>query len=512
MGQLKLERWERWALIALMALALALRLYKLNAPLWFDEIMPLVHFVRQPVGHLIGDYSSFNNHLFYSLQAKLFVTLFGEQPWALRLPAVAFGVAGVWALWRLARPALGPWQALLAAALLALSYHHIWFSQNARGYTELMFWQLAALILFVEGLGSTSWKTWGLFGITLAAAMYTHMTAAFFVAALGLVYLAMLAARLFAPRALPEAFLAPGERAAQIAPFAGFVWGGVLTLILCSPALAQMGHLVGAVKSSSEVDVMQEYQNPLWTLAEGLRTLVGPGSGPTGVLTLIAALGAALVCALGAAGLWRRQPIVAATSLLHIALTLVALTAMSMRLWPRFFFTDLAFVMLFLTQGAFLLAKTIAPLARRLLPATTAALASEGRLFTAAAAVMLLASAALAARNYALPKQNFPGPIAYLAALHVPAESVGAVGLAADAYADYLRPGWRKVESVADLAALEPSAGRRWVVIAFPGRTSRKYAEVSASLGRDFEIVRRFPGTLGDGGIWLFRGKASTDP
>ena len=70
MGQLKLERWERWALIALMALALALRLYKLNAPLWFDEIMTLVHFVRQPVGHLIGDYSSFNNHLFYSLQAK----------------------------------------------------------------------------------------------------------------------------------------------------------------------------------------------------------------------------------------------------------------------------------------------------------------------------------------------------------------------------------------------------------------------------------------------------------
>ena len=224
-------------------------------------------------------------------------------------------------------------------------------------------------------------------------------------AALGLIYLAMLAARLFAPRALPEAFLAPGERAAQTAPLAGFVWGGILTLILCSPALAQMGHLVGTVKSSSEVDVMQEYQNPLWTLAEGLRTLVGPGSGPTGVLSLIAAL---------------------------------------------------------------------------------------------------------AARNYALPKQNFPGPIAYLAALHVPAESVGAVGLAADAYADYLRPGWRKVESVADLEALKPSQGSRWVVIAFPGRTSRRYAEVMALLGRDFDIIRRFPGTLGDGGIWLFRSKAST--
>ncbi len=501
---MKLERWERGALIALMAAALALRLYKLNSPLWFDEIMTLVHFVRQPVDHLIADYSSFNNHLFYSLQAKAFVALFGEQSWAMRAPAVAFGVAGVWALWRLARPALGPWQALLAAALLALSYHHIWFSQNARGYTELMFWQLAALMLFVEGMGSTSWKTWGLFGAALAAGMYTHMTAAFFVASLGLVYLAMLAARLFAPRALPEAFLAPGDRAAQVAPFLGLVWGGILTLILCSPALAQMGRLVGTVKSSSEVDVMQEYQNPLWTLAEGLRTLVGSGGGAMGVLMLVAGLGAGVICALGALGLWRRQPVVAATAVLHIALTLAALTAMSMRIWPRFFFTDLAFVMLFLTQGAFLLAEGVGALASRLNLAT----ATPGRLFTAAAVVMLVGSAGLAARNYALPKQNFPGPIALLAQEHAPQASVGAVGLAAEAYGEYLRPGWPRVESVADLNALTPSDGHRWAVIAFPGRTSRRYADVMAVLQRDYDVVRRFPGTLGDGGIWVFRSKA----
>ncbi len=485
---LKLERWERGALAGLLVLAAALRLYKLDSPLWFDEIMTLTHYVREPWGRLAADYSSFNNHLFHSLQAKAAVTLFGEHPWALRLPAMLFGVGSIWALWRVARSALRPAEALFAAALLALSYHHIWFSQNARGYTELMFWQLLALILFLEGRAASSWKTWGLFALSLAAAMYTHMTAAFFVAALGLTWLITLAARRRAPSA------------AELAPLGGFVAGGVLTLALCAPALLQMVHAVSIVKSGSDVDVMQEYQNPLWTLAEGVRTL-----GASAPLVLFAGPVIGFTAVLGIVGLFRRAPVVAGVALIHIGLTLVSLLAMNMRIWPRFFFTDLAFVMLFLALGAFEFARLAAALAARI---GLGAFVTPARLATIAATLALLASAVLAVRNYTLPKQNFPAPIALLARENAPAHSVGAVGLAADAYADYLRPGWPRVQTPKDLDQLTPSPdGRRWAVVAFPGRSSRRYADVMNTLQHDWELEQRFPGTLGDGGLWVFRSR-----
>jgi hypothetical protein len=83
----KLERWEAGALAALLVLALVTRLVGLNASLWYDEVETLTNFVRLPWGELVCDFSSLNNHMFYSLQAKAAVELFGESAWALRLPA-----------------------------------------------------------------------------------------------------------------------------------------------------------------------------------------------------------------------------------------------------------------------------------------------------------------------------------------------------------------------------------------------------------------------------------------
>ena len=58
--------------------------------------------------------------------------------------AVLFGIATVPALYWLARPIMKGWQALAVAFLTAVSYHHVWFSQNARGYSAyLLFCVLA---------------------------------------------------------------------------------------------------------------------------------------------------------------------------------------------------------------------------------------------------------------------------------------------------------------------------------------------------------------------------------
>ena len=93
--EVKLQRWEAGAVAALLALALVVRIVGLNASLWYDEVSTLTHFVRLPWGELATDFSSLNNHMFYSLQAKAAVELFGESAWALRLPALLMGMASL---------------------------------------------------------------------------------------------------------------------------------------------------------------------------------------------------------------------------------------------------------------------------------------------------------------------------------------------------------------------------------------------------------------------------------
>ena len=47
----------------IMALALALRAYKLDASLWFDEVETLVSYVRLPTETLVTTYENLNNHM-----------------------------------------------------------------------------------------------------------------------------------------------------------------------------------------------------------------------------------------------------------------------------------------------------------------------------------------------------------------------------------------------------------------------------------------------------------------
>src|SRR5690606_25369857 len=114
---------------------LALRIPGLNAGLWYDEIIALLNAVRLPAAEIVSSFETLNNHVLYSLLAHASVAWFGESAWALRLPALAFGIVSLPVLYLLGRRITDRREALLAAVLMTVSYHHVWFSQNARGYT-----------------------------------------------------------------------------------------------------------------------------------------------------------------------------------------------------------------------------------------------------------------------------------------------------------------------------------------------------------------------------------------
>ena len=124
--------------------AVLLRTIHANAGLWFDEIITIEYFVRRPLVSIATDYAFANNHVLNSVLAHLAVAALGEQPWVVRLPAIAFGIAGVWAFWFVASRLWMRSTAAAGTALFAVSYHHVYYSQNARGYSALMFFALAA--------------------------------------------------------------------------------------------------------------------------------------------------------------------------------------------------------------------------------------------------------------------------------------------------------------------------------------------------------------------------------
>src|SRR5690606_19936697 len=71
-----------------------------------------------------------------------------------RVPAVVFGVLCIPMLFLLADRVTSRVEAWMASLLLTVSYHHIWFSQNARAYTGLLFFAMLTTWLFLIGLSA----------------------------------------------------------------------------------------------------------------------------------------------------------------------------------------------------------------------------------------------------------------------------------------------------------------------------------------------------------------------
>ena len=65
--------------------------------------------------------------------------------------------------------------------MIAFSYYHLWFSQNARGYTGLLFWTLLASWFLVRGMLENRPWLWIGYAIAAALGVYTHLTMGFVV-------------------------------------------------------------------------------------------------------------------------------------------------------------------------------------------------------------------------------------------------------------------------------------------------------------------------------------------
>ena len=157
----------------------ALRLWHLGAKsLWLDE-GATVALARTSWRHFawVWWHGEASLQTIYFLLMRAWVHGGLSEAW-LRLPSALFGIASIPLLYIVARKLMAEPAALAAAALLAVSPAHVYYSQEARGYALAILLVLSSAYFFIDAVEdgrSRDWMLWTIFGI---AAFYTHYFAA----------------------------------------------------------------------------------------------------------------------------------------------------------------------------------------------------------------------------------------------------------------------------------------------------------------------------------------------
>jgi mannosyltransferase len=143
-------------------------------PLWMDEAFSHL-FATLPLDlawqAMIVD--AVHPPLYYLL-LRPWLTLAGDDEFALRFPSAIAGVLTVALLLRVGRDWLGDEVARWAAFLLALNPFHVWYSQEARMYALLGLLSLAVLAAFWRVLQRRRQGDWVILGVLSALAYATH--------------------------------------------------------------------------------------------------------------------------------------------------------------------------------------------------------------------------------------------------------------------------------------------------------------------------------------------------
>jgi mannosyltransferase len=465
----------------LTVLGAALRLHRLDTGLWFDEIVTLIAYVRPSLTEIVTQFPGNNNHPLYSVFAHVSVALLGEDPWTVRLPSALFGVAAIPALYLVGTTVTSRLESLLAASILTVSYHHIWFSQNARGYTLLLLCVLLATYFLLRWLAGGGTANLAAYAVVAALGAYTHLTMVF----VSVTHAAVCAFDLYRRRASPTA------RADWRPLAAAFIGAGVLTVLFYAPMLTDVQAFFTNERGSGT-----EVATPIWALLEAIQGL------KLGFGTAWAVGVGALVFGTGMWSYLRLNTTALLLFLLPVPVTFGLAVAMGRPIFPRFALFAMGFVLLVTVRGASVLGRWSA--------APFAGAATARRAGAAAAAAMTFALVALSLRSlpygYRYPKQDFAGAVAFVEQNREAADLVAVIGVTgAVPVRDYLQRSWPRVDRGSELQKLRLNGRQVWVLFTFPTYIETGQPDLWTMLHEECVEVAEFDGTVAGGSITVSR-------
>jgi hypothetical protein len=207
---------------------------------------------------------------------------------------------------------------------------------------------------------------------------------------------------------------------------------------------------------------------------------------------------AALVVFCGAWSYLKRSRVVFTLFVLPGMVTALGALLARGTMYPRFYFFLIGFAVLILVRGVFVIPQWItarSPQFDRLRPWLTAGLAG----------VLLTGSAFSLVRNYRYPKQDYEGAIQFVDAESKNGELVVTAGAAAVPLLQYYGKPWENVESAEQLQEICRRGRAVWIVYTFPRYLADWRSPVMEIIRNRFTVMRVFPGTLGDGAVFVAR-------
>jgi uncharacterized membrane protein len=185
---------KKLLLFLVLVLGTILRFYNNTAvSLWHDEAFSALY-IRYGWGEMMHRITLDVHPPLYYIVLRFWSYIFGESLLSLRGFSILLGALTIWAAYMFVKKAFKSESlALVAALFIAINPFQIQYALEARMYTLGTFLVMISSWLMLKALESRSKKMWLWYGLTVAAALYTHYYLLFSVAAQGLYILYVLA-------------------------------------------------------------------------------------------------------------------------------------------------------------------------------------------------------------------------------------------------------------------------------------------------------------------------------
>ena len=476
-------------------LGLGLRFYRLGSDLWIDEIAPLRMYGNLSMFQVMGTYLGSNNHLLNTILVNGSVSAFGAHEWAVRLPAVLFGIATIPTFYWVARMALPRFASLGAALLVAVSYHHIFFSQNSRGYAAYLFFAVLSSGLICRALESGRLMTWTMYVLTVTLGFAALLNTAFVLGA-HLIVCAAAAVLVWRSGISPAPLI---KVLAGVFTVIGLLAFQTYALIL--PKVYVYMQNVYTQPAAGYSMLSGEFLREVW---RGLAMASSIGW----AWTIPLLMGGVVLGGLGMFRLFQRHWGLAAVLTLPGVITAGFVLLAGLSATPRLFL-----LMLF---PAILVGVTLLHDFTHMIANKAGASHRWTPIFIAVPLLAIAASSLVPLNHYyATPKQPFRASLEYLSTIRKGGNIVIAVQLVEEGYRFY-GPGWGLDESNSfyvrsqnDFDAVLATHGRDQVFVVTTLRRNLRLTEpaLNARIERDWQILRTFPATIGDGEISVWKPK-----
>ncbi len=169
----KTDKSNLLILLFLTFIGLILRIQHINHSLWLDEMLHVMA-ASKSLRDLFHAVSSHSSPPLDYLIVKTAVFILGNSDWAVRMPALIFGIACIPLFYLLSGSVTNRRTALIATTLFVFSPMAIYYSQEARMYSLFLFLSILSYKLTVDVVKNNKFKTSLILGTVNGLLLLTH--------------------------------------------------------------------------------------------------------------------------------------------------------------------------------------------------------------------------------------------------------------------------------------------------------------------------------------------------